>query len=117
MPGKSIDAELGAGDRVLGIHSVRMHFGWADSYGALWHGHALFYFAIARAEFYVPAIIDRSAYPSPATPISFAGLTFGEGRETITPQAGESASFAKRGVYALEWPPPIHSHVAGKKPS
>jgi acyl-CoA thioester hydrolase len=36
----------------LGYHSVpaRVQFGWVDSYGVLWHGHALSYFEQARAD-------------------------------------------------------------------
>ena len=36
----------------LGYHSVpaRVQFGWIDSYGFLWHGHALSYFEQARAD-------------------------------------------------------------------
>ena len=36
----------------LGYHSVpaRVQFGWVDSYGIMWHGHALSYFEQARAD-------------------------------------------------------------------
>ena len=36
----------------LGYHAVpaRVQFGWVDTYGMLWHGHALSYFEQARAD-------------------------------------------------------------------
>lgn len=36
----------------LGYHSLRMRvpFGWTDAYGYLWHGHALSYFEMSRAD-------------------------------------------------------------------
>jgi len=47
--------------RRLGYHSLkaRVQFGWTDPYGYLWHGHALSYFEMSRAdlvrEFGLPA--------------------------------------------------------------
>lgn len=41
---------------ILGYHSteVRVPFGYIDSYGYLWHGHALNFFEIARADMVRP---------------------------------------------------------------
>lgn len=38
--------------RRLGFHSLRARvpFGWTDPYGYLWHGHALSYFEMSRAD-------------------------------------------------------------------
>ena len=39
-------------DKMLGYHEtpIRVQFGHVDQYGYLWHGHALSYFEIARAD-------------------------------------------------------------------
>jgi len=54
----------------LGHHSVpaRVQFGWVDSYGMLWHGHALAYFEQARAD-----IVRK--FDLPANKLSKEGLS------------------------------------------
>lgn len=49
-------AALNVGTQRLGYHSVpaRVQFGWTDPYGLLWHGHALSYFELARADIVRP---------------------------------------------------------------
>ena len=39
-------------DEILGYHEthIRVQFGQVDRYGYLWHGHAISYFEIARAD-------------------------------------------------------------------
>lgn len=39
-------------DKILGYHEtpIRVQFGHVDRYGYLWHGHALSYFEMARAD-------------------------------------------------------------------